>query len=1577
MGQYDFLQDDANEAAASRRNVKRAAYDTEAAADGGIAANTLMSNRDAYGWMPVEIATSLAKEGRGPKDKVTSKVAVASVKARKKQGFWDKDRGWWDPRQEIKRGLKATVRTSITALSVPFDVVKSGFQWSVSDMEDGESDGLFAGKVSGKAKSPLKTSPGLVALGDLLSGREVDLGSGYVPRGEIGEETLKAQRSVLIGGKAATLGRSVAVLFSDPDTKSYNTLSGIVDFSSNVGLDPMNAVGVGVAKLRDARKLLIPAKALPNAVSDGARVGDEAFEGGYKLVRLDKPGADLSASGRANGTYYSVVESSDFVSPHADDAAGAAEHFARGSKEKVLDLPEIEVTVKGREAPGGGPVPASAGVTALHSLVGPDEFSRLAQLGKKELTELLPQGRRREYADAYEVLERLGAEKARQAGYKGLLLKDSTDPNFSEFVALTDDATSPVALGDIRDAAPATQANPVTEMVKAGGILGGVKRAIEPKTAEEYIRSGKGAKFVDWAKDQTDFNAIWEGTNKKLPVELVAKLQGAKTSDEVIAELMPHLGQSVREVPKMRHRSYSRIGQMMPEGHIDTSDLDQAVTEIDRYQRLLKVPAEMRSLVNAKMAVAVTPSDKLTVATDLFKGVNASLKGGGLTTEASNKLTHLFSNSIESLRKYNVDAIGDDIVVDYATVGGKKVPTLSPHLAVETLHKDIPMPDVRELARGVGALNRQERLFGPAMSKALKGNAALTDYVLSPFMEKVWKPQVLLRGAWTLRVVGEEQIRMGAAGLDSMFHHPMSAIAYVTGRKGSMTLTDDADVLDDLDEYTNALSRRGGAHRSESAPRAGAVRSGHTVYHKGDQGYAKAWGGELAQIAQDPITRSIAQHGLDATLKRVRNGGDLAKVRGAVAKAIDEPAMNTDAGSDLWVKSLDQRLQTKTLNDPDLLKAVASRTWDGKRLFEANGGLSKAFKAELTKRADDLPAEQAFKGEVALSQESGVSSAIDNATDYLFQALMSRPSNYLSRSPAWKQTYWQRVGELSGSISPADHGKLIARATEAGLDGKQLKGMSKGTSGTLSYQDVDDLAKAYALETTKKLLYSSQAKHQWADAARIAMPFGEAWQEVLTTWTKQMVRNPANPVHNVAKTFRGAEQSGAIYEDPQSGEMRYIHPFSFFSRNWTDTVQTGSVRGLNLIGEGMPGVGPAITMPAKPLIDDDNEILYDLLWPMGKKPKFNEDPLGAMAPSHWRKIVTALKGDPDKAAELGALKMKIYEARVASGRIAAPKNAEDMYAGLEEAERSARYLMLGEGFASLLGLAPTTIKTEPLVNEAGKAGEHVPESVNGTMAAFVSADYRKFSDENYKTALDRLQDKYGDLSYLFAQSQTYSTSWGNIPYTVEAKAWKKKHADLARTHPDTFGFFAPTEGTEDLSVFQEAIADGTRKRIPGKASVLMANDKLAKAQYYKEKDDLAGPDGKLSKSATKYLQGFKEALIEDYPGAFPDDDRTPHTIPQEQAVTDLFAAAKKIKGNKTAKAVLAYEAERAEVVADLEARGITLTSKTKAAAERSYLAGFGRALVEDEPAFRNAWDFLLTKEVEDFAAETKREKAEA
>ena len=88
-------------------------------------------------------------------------------------------------------------------------------------------------------------SGGLLALSDLLDGRCVDIGSGFLPAGAIFEEREKAKHRLQIDGHFATPGRLIARTMVEPGTQAWQLQSGAWDFLLNVA-DPVN---IGLLKL--------------------------------------------------------------------------------------------------------------------------------------------------------------------------------------------------------------------------------------------------------------------------------------------------------------------------------------------------------------------------------------------------------------------------------------------------------------------------------------------------------------------------------------------------------------------------------------------------------------------------------------------------------------------------------------------------------------------------------------------------------------------------------------------------------------------------------------------------------------------------------------------------------------------------------------------------------------------------------------------------------------------------------------------------------------------------------------------------------------------------------------------------------------------------------------------------------------------------------------------------------------------------------------------------------------------------------------------------------------------------------
>ena len=60
----------------------------------------------------------------------------------------------------------------------------------------------------------------------------------------------------------------------------------------------------------------------------------------------------------------------------------------------------------------------------------------------------------------------------------------------------------------------------------------------------------------------------------------------------------------------------------------------------------------------------------------------------------------------------------------------------------------------------------------------------------------------------------------------------------------------------------------------------------------------------------------------------------------------------------------------------------------------------------------------------------------------------------------------------------------------------------------MSMQEADNMAKASALTSTRRLLYDMQKRSNFSDMMRNIFPFAEAWWEIVTTWSRLVQDNP-------------------------------------------------------------------------------------------------------------------------------------------------------------------------------------------------------------------------------------------------------------------------------------------------------------------------------------------------------------------------------------------------------------------------------------------------------------------------------------
>ena len=234
----------------------------------------------------------------------------------------------------------------------------------------------------------------------------------------------------------------------------------------------------------------------------------------------------------------------------------------------------------------------------------------------------------------------------------------------------------------------------------------------------------------------------------------------------------------------------------------------------------------------------------------------------------------------------------------------------------------------------------------------------------------------------------------------------------------------------------------------------------------------------------------------------------------------------------------------------------------------------------------------------------------DKAITVMFSEFMSKPTNQLSRSPAFRQFYWKRMARMMPWMDEATQKEIIQRAADAGVEERFIKnelrnfarratgreGISQaeaelnrlaevpiaGLSGSMSlleadgsvsmkdFAAMDQVAKAFALQETQSLLYDITRKHDIADMTRNMFPFAEAWGEILSSWGKIMVDNP-RMLRRGQQVVEGARGAGWFYEDPATGEEVFNYPGSGLVTDWMMSDNAGAKLAGGAIAGGVGG----------------------------------------------------------------------------------------------------------------------------------------------------------------------------------------------------------------------------------------------------------------------------------------------------------------------------------------------------------------------------------------------------------------------
>lgn len=142
---------------------------------------------------------------------------------------------------------------------------------------------------------------------------------------------------------------------------------------------------------------------------------------------------------------------------------------------------------------------------------------------------------------------------------------------------------------------------------------------------------------------------------------------------------------------------------------------------------------------------------------------------------------------------------------------------------------------------------------------------------------------------------------------------------------------------------------------------------------------------------------------------------------------------------------------------------------------------------------------------------------------------------------------------------------------------------------------LEDNARRYALTETKNLLYDLAERSEFAEMTRLLMPFFPAFQEVLTRWAGLAWENPVI-IPRALEIWEAPDRAGMVYTD-DTGEEWIVTRIPEAARKLVDEVgffkhavdSQGRVRfnkrGFNLVAQGTPGFGPIVQYPVSKAIE--------------------------------------------------------------------------------------------------------------------------------------------------------------------------------------------------------------------------------------------------------------------------------------------------------------------------------------------------------------------------------------------------------
>lgn len=953
-----------------------------------------------------------------------------------------------------------------------------------------------------------------------------------------------------------------------------------------------------------------------------------------------------------------------------------------------------------------------------------------------------------------------------------------------------------------------------------------------------------------------------------------------------------------------------------------------------------------------------------------------------------------------------------------------------PHLAAEFLNSNVPLPDHREIRRAISPyrnLLNNPAIKIPRMAlerindDIFKPQALLRPaYITRVGLDEQFRPAGVGLASmfnhpvqyvgWLLsdtgrvgRALGRTGVQTGRGQTDAtgrVFDEKRVALRAAADDVRAAKATGDADQIsaarrryaeakdasrsstpltEAASEYTRVLEGGVGNWRNRNKREL----DGSFLFQRTDDDYSRALGEELHLLFNDPVGKRVAL-GRPYPGEQVKglDGIDGIKVwwwEGAGRKIREDLAKNSErmgylrdrTGADAYIDDTLTRMEDATGGSPALRQAAATGRLNGKNLTSGDTlVVSDDVMAEIDRLkevGEGPPAISGKKTFKARGETDDLRERYDKALDFLFYEIAARPSNFLARSPVFRQRYYKRLDTLIGFMTPAAQREALDGARAAKLNGKavaRLEAKAKTRNGRLSLEEADLVAKTDALEFTKELLYDLSTRNQFFDATRVIFPFGEAFKEAAKTYSRIVKDNPVvgYRIGQVVEAGRDLDPDGDgqgfFYSDEQTGQEMFTWPMSgLLGEQLGIDGFKSPLAGVNLLGTSViPGFGPSVQIAAGYMLPDepDFEGIRRVVSPFGER-TVEGGVLESFLPAWFNKFRTALDSEtlssPAQQRAFAQAKRDVMTYLASTGKYDLG-TASGQQALLEDATTRARGLFV------LRGMAQSILPSPP-------SPEFVAYDRDGRLQQqFTLAQrYRELRDQDPTTAGEKFLEEMGEDLFLITVPDAVAKD-GTTPVspTRQALDFYRRNRKAAERYPSVFGLFAPDGGDFDYSVYDRQIRKGERVLLSPEDAVRQANARVAGIIYRRAKDK-AGD--RPSPAVRDRLNQLRDQLVEDYPGYA----ATPANLgDSERQIADVVRAAQDPLLNRTpaGKALTTYLSARESAERLAQDRLGTGWARSKAAAPiRERMRLLAEQLMSETPQFGPLYERLLEREMVD------------